>query len=510
MDKIGKTFALFLILIMAFSCLSLLMVKPASAQTTDNTAAFTRTLLWNSSNDLVHSFYLVKNVAYLSTENGTVYALDVENANVLWSFNAYFGVSSSDIQTLSIGGPSLRVSDGIVYIGSITDVYAVNASTGDTIWKSPTPPIYSVPAVVDGVIFIGSSDNSVYAFNASNGIELWHCILGSSFFLILGSPVVSNGVVFIGSMDSYVYAINATAGVQLWYYDTGSIDSTPKVANGVVYINNEAGDYFALNATNGDKLDIDSNIISDIISSPSTVVGHDKVFISAQLYDNTLCSINASDNARIWSSNIFGIESSPIVIDGIVCVVGAAVNGDVLYALNVTNGDQLWTYPLWTNQNGGINLLIFTYVNGILYVQPYGGNLYAYNISSVLPSSLDISVLSPKNERYVESSVPLVFSVSNAVSWIGYSLDGKQNITVTGNTTIANLPNGFQTLTIFANDTYGNVASQTVNFTVEKPQNGIVGSTVIIAVTAVPVVVICLIVGLLFYRRHRKTANLKQ
>ena len=330
------------------------------------------------------------------------------------------------------------------------------------------------------------------------------------FFLILGSPVVSNGVVFIGSMDSYVYAINATAGVQLWYYDTGSIASTPKVANGVVYISNEAGDYFALNATNGNKLDIDSNLISDIISSPSTVVGHDKVFISNQLYDNAVCSINASDNARIWSSNVYEMESSPIVIDGIVCVVGAAVNGDVLYALNLTNGDQLWTYPLWTNQNGGTPLLIFTYVNGILYVQPYGGNLYAYNISSVLPSSLDISVLSPKNERYVESSVPLVFSVGNDVSWIGYSLDGKQNITVTGNTTIVNLPNGFHILTIFANDTYGNVASQTVNFTVEKPQNGIVGSAGIIAVTAVPVVVICLIVGLLFYRRHRKTANLKQ
>jgi len=494
---------------MAFSSLSLLKVKPAIAQTRDNTAAFSRTLLWNSSNDLVHSLSLAENVIYLSTENGTVYALDAENANVLWSFNAYFGISSSEVQTFSPFAPSLTVSDGMVYIGSIINVYAVNASTGDVIWKSPiSHPSYASP-MVNGVVFIGSSDNSVYAFNAANGTELWHCILGSSFWTLYTAPVFSNGVVFIGSGDYYVYAINATTGIQLWHYDTGLwIDSSPKIANGIVYINNEAGEYFALNATNGNRLDIDSNIIADIVSSTAAVVGQDKVFISAQLYDNTLYSINASDNAQIWSSNIFEIESSPVVIDGEVCVAGAAVNGDVLYALNVTNGEQLWTYPLWTNQNGGINLS-FAYANGVLYV-PYEGDLYAYNISSVLLSSLDISVLSPKNARYNESSVALVFSVSNYVSWIGYSLDGKQNSTLTGNTTIANLPDGFHTLTIFANDTYGNVASQTINFTIEKPQAEIFVSTVIIAVIAVPVAVTCISVGLLLFRRHRKTVNLSK
>jgi outer membrane protein assembly factor BamB len=389
MGRTSKTFALLLMLIIAMSCLTILIVKPANAQNKTNpTVSVTRTLFWNSSNDLVSSLSATRSIVYLSTKNGTVCALDTENADIIWSFNAYSGVSSSDIQTFSPFTPSLIVSGGIVYIGSITNVYALNASTGDIVWNSPIGhPSYPSP-MVNGVVFIGSFDNSVYAFNASSGIQLWHCILGSSFWTIFTAPVFSNGVVFIGSGDYSVYAINATTGVQLWSYNTGLwIDSSPKVVNGVVYINNEAGNYFALNATNGYKLVVDSNAIADIVGGTSAVVGHDEVFIAAPLYDNTVYSVNASDYARIWGSNIFEIESLPLVIDGIVCVAGAAVNGDALYALNVTNGEQLWTYPLWTNQNGGINLSSFTYANGILYVQPYEGDLYAYNISSVLPST---------------------------------------------------------------------------------------------------------------------------
>lgn len=389
MGKTNKTFALFLTFIISMSCMTILTVNPASAQNSTNpSVSVTRTVIWNSSNDLAYSLSTAKNIIYVSTKNGSIYALDNENANVLWSFNAYSGVSSSDIQTISPYTPSLTVSNGIVYIGSITNVYALNASTGNIIWNSPIGHLSHPSSVINGIVFIGSIDNSVYAFNASNGIQLWHCILGSSFWQIYTAPVFFNGVVFIGSGDHHIYAINASTGILLWNYDTGLwIDSLPKVLNGVVYINNEADEYFALNATNGNKLDIDSSIIADIVSGTSAVAGTDKVYIEAQLYSNNIYSINASNNAQIWNSNIFQIESSPIVIDDVVCVTGAAVNGDILYALNLTNGVQLWTYPLWTDQNGGIYLSSFSYANGILYVQPYEGNLYAYNISSVLPST---------------------------------------------------------------------------------------------------------------------------
>ena len=38
-----------------------------------------------------------------------------------------------------------------------------------------TPPavVYSSPAVVGGVVYIGSDDGNVYALNAANGAKLW-------------------------------------------------------------------------------------------------------------------------------------------------------------------------------------------------------------------------------------------------------------------------------------------------------------------------------------------------
>jgi hypothetical protein len=114
---------------------------------------------------------------------------------------------------------------------------------------------------------------------------------------------------------------------------------------------------------------------------------------------------------------------------------------------------------------------------------------------------------SPLNQTYNDSSIPLSFTVNKNVTMASYSLDGQQNITITGNNSILNVPNGFHNLTIYANDTFGNVGSQTIYFMVDKPPSLTFGNTIVIAVIAIPVVVVCLIAGLVLYRRHRKNIS---
>ena len=54
------------------------------------------------------------------------------------------------------------------------------------------------------------------------------------------SPAVANGVVYVGSDDNNVYALNARTGAKLWSYASGNaVDSAPSVANGVVYVSSE-------------------------------------------------------------------------------------------------------------------------------------------------------------------------------------------------------------------------------------------------------------------------------
>src|SRR5579884_1403697 len=109
------------------------------------------------------------------------------------------------------------------------------AATGDD--------VASVPAVVNGVVYVGSYDDNLYAFNAQTGAELWKAATGS---LVLSSPAVANGVVYVGSIDGNLYAFNAQTGSELWFAATGnSIYSSPAVANGVVYIGSSDDNLYA-------------------------------------------------------------------------------------------------------------------------------------------------------------------------------------------------------------------------------------------------------------------------
>ena len=78
-----------------------------------------------------------------------------------------------------------------------------------------------------------------------------------------------------------------------------------------------------------------------------------------------------------------------------------------------------------------------------------------------------ISIFSPESTIYLTTDVSLIFMVSEATEWMGYSLDGQANVTITGNTTLTDLPNGVHFLTVYANDTCGNVGLDYTHFTVD-------------------------------------------
>ena len=85
-----------------------------------------------------------------------------------------------------------------------------------------------------------------------------------------------------------------------------------------------------------------------------------------------------------------------------------------------------------------------------------------YNIPPV------ISKLSIENKTYSQSTLSLNFTTDKPTSWMGYSLDGKENVTIAENTTLTGLFSGSHNLTIYANDAVGNIgASETVHFKVK-------------------------------------------
>ena len=114
-------------------------------------------------------------------------------------------------------------------------------STGDS--------IYSSPAVAGGVVYVGSNDRKLHAFDASTGAELWNFPTGN---FVDSSPTVANGIIYVGSDDGMVYALDAAKGIELWSFLTGSfVDSSPTVVNNSVYIGSGDGKIYALDASTG-------------------------------------------------------------------------------------------------------------------------------------------------------------------------------------------------------------------------------------------------------------------
>jgi hypothetical protein len=75
--------------------------------------------------------------------------------------------------------------------------------------------------------------------------------------------------------------------------------------------------------------------------------------------------------------------------------------------------------------------------------------------------------LPAENQAYNTTDIPLNFTVDKGISQGAYSLDGKGNVTIDGNSTLTNLAVGEHDVTVYTWDDDGNVgASQAVNFTV--------------------------------------------
>ncbi len=112
----------------------------------------------------------------------------------------------------------------------------------------------------------------------------------------------------------------------------------------------------------------------------------------------------------------------------------------------------------------------------------------------------DVSILSPLNETYDSSDVPLNFTVSEKPSLIRYSLDGQKNSTLYENTTLTNLPNGEHNLTIYVWDVAGNFGvSETVVFNIAKPEPF---TTPLVVASTASVVVISISLTIYFKKRN--------
>ncbi len=117
-----------------------------------------------------------------------------------------------------------------------------------------------------------------------------------------------------------------------------------------------------------------------------------------------------------------------------------------------------------------------------------------------------ILVSSPENRSYPATDVPLIFMENESVARVVYSLDGRGNLTVTGNTTLSGLSLGPHNVTVHAWDAAGNVgASETISFSVAEPF-----PTVLVLAVAVVAIILVGVGCLLYKKRGRGKTQMKK
>jgi PQQ-dependent dehydrogenase (methanol/ethanol family) len=119
------------------------------------------------------------------------------------------------------------------------------------------------PLYVDGVIYVSTSRNVVYAFDAKTGAQLWKynaMIQGERLSYNVGlvnrGIAAWNGKIFMGTLDARLVAIDARTGKQVWSTDTVpaslgfgdwtnkySITMPARVAKGKVFIGGSGGEF---------------------------------------------------------------------------------------------------------------------------------------------------------------------------------------------------------------------------------------------------------------------------
>src|SRR5580765_3309183 len=75
---------------------------------------------------------------------------------------------------------SPTVSDGVAYVGSNDGgVYALDLNTGAQRWRAEAgSPVASSPAVGGGRVFVSTRDGSIFAFDAATGARRWRVTTG--------------------------------------------------------------------------------------------------------------------------------------------------------------------------------------------------------------------------------------------------------------------------------------------------------------------------------------------
>ena len=250
-------------------------------------------------------------------------------------------------------------------------------------WRFQTEGrVISSPAVARGAVYVGSTDQNLYAIDQETGTLKWKFHTES---WVTSSPAVSdigffnppdprtgkptgpvpagNSTVFFGSFDGSFYAVDAASGKLRWKFDT---EGERRFAHRRLHGLQPSGELI------GDTWDF-------YLSSPAVYQG--AVYFGSG--DGNVYALDAATGALKWKFQTGDVvHASAAIADGLV-VVGSW--DGILYALQADTGKVEWQLqtgvdPKIGNQQGFQSSAAVA--NGVVYVGCRDSNVYAIDLKT--------------------------------------------------------------------------------------------------------------------------------
>lgn len=183
-------------------------------------------------------------------ERGVVYSVDADTLSI---GNWIFPAPGQDQVGPIFGGVAFSSRTNTVYAGSDDGkLYALDANDGSLkrVFNVESP-IWSTPAVDNGVVYFGTMDGTLFGMNEDGGKVLEFKAGGA----IAATPVVRDGVVYVGSFDKKFYAVSANRAIwsfsaNNWFWGEAVIGEDPRGSD-IIFVGSLDGNLYALDMDSG-------------------------------------------------------------------------------------------------------------------------------------------------------------------------------------------------------------------------------------------------------------------
>jgi outer membrane protein assembly factor BamB len=277
-----------------------------------------------------------------------VYAYDV-NGNFRWKVDlGHLHIGAYNIPSLEWGPASSPIIwNGLVFLQADTHqdsfVLALNAETGETVWKADRTelPSWGTPTVITaagGPELVTNSPNLIRGYDPGTGRELWR--LGGSSKITAPTPFLADGLVVVASgraPERPIFAIKpgsrgdltltggatSNRGVAWSKTGRGSYMPTPLAYRGILYVLGNNGVFDAYDLATGTEIYRQrlAHLGSGFSASPVAADG--KIYLSSE--DGEMLVIAAGRDFKHVATNSMGdlLMATPALANGVMYVRSA-------------------------------------------------------------------------------------------------------------------------------------------------------------------------------------------